>query len=449
MKSHCRGTLLGLVVAIIVALGQSASAAISTQDLSTQTPAQIASVLVGAGVSISNVAYTGATNSAGTFTGGTGIIGFEHGVILSTGDIANVIGPNLEEGKSTSLDLPGDDDLTALSGFDTFDATVLEFDFVPNANKVFFQYTFASDEYNEFVNTEFNDVFAFFINGVNCATVGGLPVSINTINNGNPFGTPPNSHPELYINNDLESGADIDTEMDGLTVLLTCQADVTPNMPNHMKLAIADATDTIYDANVFLRPGSLTTTLPPMITSHPASQTIGYGATAAMNVSAVGSGLSYQWYVGTSGNTTNAVGGATSDSYSTPALFGNRRYWVRVSNATASTDSNTAAITVAFTDSPLVSGTTVIRAVHIIELRNRINALRVAHALSPVTWPPMTAGVTPILASNILQMRQALLDVYNAPPPRPAPIYSTNPVPGGPVVVADIAELRTAVMAIE
>ena len=252
----------------------------------------------------------------------------------------------------------------------------------------------------------------------------------------------------MFINNDLDSGAPIDSEMDGLTVLLTCQANVTPNVPNHMKLAIADASDPILDANVFLRPGSLTTTLPPSITSHPASQTIATGATATMTVSATGVGLSYQWYAGNSGNTTNAIGGATSNSYTTPALFSNKRYWVRVSNATASTDSSTALITVAFTDTPLAAGNTVIKAVHISELRNRINAVRVALALPPVTWPALTPGVTRILASDVLQMRQALLDAYSISPKVP-PIYTTTPAPGATVVVADIAELRTAVMGLE
>ena len=140
---------------------------------------------------------------------------------------------------------------------------------MPNADKVFFQYVFASDEYNEFVNSPFNDVFAFFINGVNCATVGTppVPVSINTINNGNPFGTLPNSHPELYINNDIASGAALNTEMDGLTLVLTCQASVTPNATNHIKLAIADASDHILDANVFLRAGSFSTTPPSNVCS--------------------------------------------------------------------------------------------------------------------------------------------------------------------------------------
>src|SRR4029079_8531064 len=83
----------------------------------------------------------------------------------------------------------------ALSGYQTFDAAVLEFDFVPTANQVVFEYTFASDEYPEWVNTPFNDVFAFYVNGTNHAVVLQIageraapfvPVAVNNINNGNP-----------------------------------------------------------------------------------------------------------------------------------------------------------------------------------------------------------------------------------------------------------------------
>lgn len=263
MKRNYRLTLVAIIATLAVAFGGPAFAGLGTQDFSTLTPTDLANSMVGAGVTISNVTYTGSTISAGKFNGGTGIIGFDQGVILSSGNIANVIGPNVSDYISADLGFGGDTDLTSLSGFPTLDATVLEFDFVPNTDKVFFQYVFTSDEYNEWVNTQFNDVFAFFVNGVNCATVGGLPVSINTINNGNPFGALPNSHPELYINNDLsDGGGAIDTGMDGLTVVLLCQASVTPNATNHIKLAIADASDHIYDSNVFLRAGSFSTTPP-------------------------------------------------------------------------------------------------------------------------------------------------------------------------------------------
>ncbi len=166
---------------------------------------------------------------------------------MSSGNVASVVGPNTFDDMTTVNGTLGDSDLTALSGASTFDAAILEFDFVPNADKVFFQYVFGSEEYNEFVNTQFNDVFAFFVNGVNCATVPSLtgpePVAINTINNGNPFGTPPNSHPELYINNDVASGSPFNTELDGLTHVLTCDASVVTGETNHIKLAIADTSD--------------------------------------------------------------------------------------------------------------------------------------------------------------------------------------------------------------
>jgi hypothetical protein len=231
--------------------------ALVVQDLTgALTPQDLAESLAGAGVTVSNVTYVGAEVAAGTFTGGTGIVGFESGIILSSGAANNVIGPN--EFPDVSLDnvLPGDPDLDTLSTFPTLDAAVLEFDFVANSDVVFFDYVFSSDEYNEFVNLKYNDVFAFYINDVNCAIVGAgqEPVSINTINNGYPLGVNP-SNPELYRNNDpfhSPEPATIDTEMDGLTVVLNCGANVTPGATNHMKLAIADASDGIYDSNVFL-----------------------------------------------------------------------------------------------------------------------------------------------------------------------------------------------------
>jgi hypothetical protein len=230
------------------------------QDLdSGLTPTDLAQSLVGPGVTISNITYVGANTAAGSFSGGDGVVGFTGGILLTSGAAGNVVGPNVSDSISQDNGLPGDADLTSLSGFPTFDATILEFDFVPVEDTVFFRFVFASDEYNEFANRNFNDVFAFYVNGTNCATVEGLPVSINTINYGNPFTTLPYSHPELYINNDInDGGGAIDTEMDGLTNILTCVAAVNAGQQNHMKLAIADATDHIYDAAVFLEAASLT-----------------------------------------------------------------------------------------------------------------------------------------------------------------------------------------------
>ena len=85
---------------------------------------------------------------------------------------------------------------------------------------------------------------------------------------------------------------------------------------------------------------------PPGITSHPQSTTINSGATANLSVSANGTGLTYQWYRGNSGNTSNPINGATSSSFTTPALTQTTSYWVRVTNAGGSVDSNTATVSV-------------------------------------------------------------------------------------------------------
>ena len=45
------------------------------------------------------------------------------------------------------------------------DAAVLEFDFIAISDTILFDFVFASDEYLEFVNTAFNDVFGFFLSG--------------------------------------------------------------------------------------------------------------------------------------------------------------------------------------------------------------------------------------------------------------------------------------------
>jgi PKD repeat protein len=235
------------------------------------SPAALAQTLVGPGVAISNVQYTGATDARGTFAfADATVVGVAQGVVLSSGNAHDVVGPNTSDSYSTDWTNPGDADLSALSGFPTFDAAVLEFDFVPVASQVTFQYAFASDEYPEWVSTAYNDVFAFFINGADCAlvrqvagdpTAPFVPVAVNDINDSNPVLDPPPvpMRPDLFRANYFDSAGPslIDLELDGITRVLTCQADVSPGVTNHMKLAIADSSDGIYDSAVFIEAGSL------------------------------------------------------------------------------------------------------------------------------------------------------------------------------------------------
>ncbi|HEX9848526.1 MAG TPA: choice-of-anchor L domain-containing protein [Acidimicrobiia bacterium] len=248
------------------------------------TPTDVAQTLVGPGVTISSVSYTGIGEALGTFSESDDppAVGIADGVILGSGFVKDVVGPNSLPNTSRMNGTPGDADLTALSGFPTLDSAVLTFDFeVPEfAERISMRYVFGSEEYNEYIGTQFNDVFAFFVNGENCATVETSPVSINTINNG----ADPNvngatiaaTNPGFYVNNDPfnpdGTGATLpaaphNTEMDGFTVVLTCEAEVSDTATNTMKIAIADASDRVLDSWVLLEAASLTI-IPLDVTKH-------------------------------------------------------------------------------------------------------------------------------------------------------------------------------------
>ena len=103
----------------------------------------------------------------------------------------------------------------------------------------------------------------------------------------------------------------------------------------------------------------------------------------------------------------------------------------------------------AFTDDPLVAGSTIIRSIHITELRTRIDSLRAGHGLSAVEWTDQTLSGVLIRAVHITGLRAALSAVYDAAGV-PAPLYTDSPLAAGTSMkVVHIAELRSAIIAIE
>jgi hypothetical protein len=103
----------------------------------------------------------------------------------------------------------------------------------------------------------------------------------------------------------------------------------------------------------------------------------------------------------------------------------------------------------AFTDESLVAGLSMIRAIHITELRTRIDALRAAHGLAAVSWPALVAGSTMMAASDIGQLRSALDDVYRSMDLL-RPVYTDDPLSAGGLIRAfHIIELRAFVRALE
>jgi gliding motility-associated-like protein len=230
------------------------------------TPASLVSTLVGGGVTITNISYTGNANSKGTFgcTGGCNL-GMPAGIFLSSGNTGQ--GPTFDASSfhSTDMQTPGDAQLNTIVAPDfTLDAAVLEFDFTAATDSIHFRYVFGSEEYNEYVNS-FNDVFAFFISGPgipggtkNIALVPGTntPVSIDNVNNGNSSGaaTGPCTNCAYYTDNVGNGGYSI--FFDGFTHVMTAGIRVMPCQTYHMKFAVADVNDHVFDSGVFLEANS-------------------------------------------------------------------------------------------------------------------------------------------------------------------------------------------------
>jgi hypothetical protein len=104
-----------------------------------------------------------------------------------------------------------------------------------------------------------------------------------------------------------------------------------------------------------------------------------------------------------------------------------------------------------FTDHPLAPGVSQ-KALHITELRARINRLRtLTNLLAPASWSEsIVSGSTTMKALHITEMRTALQQAYAARN-RPNPSFNTDPVltPGTLIKAAHIIELRAAVETLE
>ncbi|MFN5237591.1 MAG: choice-of-anchor L domain-containing protein [Bacteroidota bacterium] len=226
---------------------------------------------------VNGVTLNGGADQIGKFFNGLTNIGFETGMILATGDIGVAPGPNSSDGAGGGGAGNSDSDLAAISSGPMFDAAVVEFDFTPTQSLLSFEYVFASEEYCEYVNSQFNDVFGFFISGPGIPGTQNLavipttttPITINTINHVTNSG--------LYVHNtppgldNCEDGGFTGTvppvppamgsgpqecEFDGFTRRMTAVAQVIPCSTYHIKLAIADIGDGLWDSAVFLKAGS-------------------------------------------------------------------------------------------------------------------------------------------------------------------------------------------------
>ncbi|MEM9142359.1 MAG: choice-of-anchor L domain-containing protein [Bacteroidota bacterium] len=199
-------------------------------------------------------------NGIGYFSADRTDFPFVEGVVLSTGRARDTQGPSAEPKDSGDETWPGDNELrTITSSPELFNASYLQFDFVPLANRISFNFLFASEEYRENFQCEFSDVFAFILtdsNGVstNLALIPGttVPVRVTTIR---PGITGQCSARNLgFFDRINESESPI--SLYGQTKRLTAEAVVIPGETYTIKLVIADSGDSQVDSAVFLEAGS-------------------------------------------------------------------------------------------------------------------------------------------------------------------------------------------------
>ena len=208
--------------------------------------------------------FNGAEFSYGTFDATGTTFPFERGIVLSTGRLSNVPGPNDSLSDDDAPGWGGDNDLeVALDESNTFNATILEFDFIAITEQVSFRYIFASEEYQEGNPNScvFSDLFGFLIRPTgtsdpyeNIALVPGTstPVKATTVTPGVAGSCPPQN--EIFFGN--YNGVVAPINFNGQTDILTATATIIPGESYHVKLVIADEQNFRFDSAVFLEAGS-------------------------------------------------------------------------------------------------------------------------------------------------------------------------------------------------
>jgi len=248
------------------------------------TPLDYVQALVGPGITVSNVVMTNnSQNQIGIFDGQNSNIGFNSGVVMAAGPVNGLVGNAAMADAGQPGNGQGDADLLMVAQSvvsnpsagainSVNDAISLEFDFIPSSNSASFNFVFSSDEYTAWINSSFNDVFAFFVSGPgitgpfsapaafpggsqNVAVIPGTntPITISTIFPAGVPGEPAAGlNPQFYISN---TGGATHTH-NGFTVPIPVELSVECGETYHFRFAIGDCSDTYLNTAVFLEAGS-------------------------------------------------------------------------------------------------------------------------------------------------------------------------------------------------
>jgi hypothetical protein len=291
-------------------------------------------------------------------------IGLTNGVLLTTGTVFNALGPNT----SSSRTGPG-----ALSS--------LSFDFVAVSPGISWRYVFASEEYEEYVNSSFNDRFRLTLNGENLALIPGTSSNVE-INSVNQF-----SNTAFYRSNTGAALNSVDTQYDGLTTLLTAsKGDLVVGDTYTVEFMVTDVGDEAWDSGVFIGAnsvsfdgGSSETPLLPEMPSDPTDPWVFPDFTVF--------DTDFQWWLDPDvavGYIYNVTGGPKFATYQAPTLPFDNNYELFGSTDSCATFTNSLGA--------IVGGTpfTFLTAVDCFAIKG----IDVANMLDPTNMMAFNAGVT-------------------------------------------------------
>lgn len=272
-------------------------------------------LLLGGGIVASSHTFEGDSSQIGFFNAINTGLGIDSGIVMATGGIENLV-----PGNTNFAAIPNtvtDPDLLnvansvpgligqSFSVSSVNDIAKLEFDFVPTSDTITFRYVFGSQEYFAYENTQYNDVFGFFLSGpgiagpyangaINLAIVPNsnppLPITISSVNSVTPI------NQQYFIDN--SGGLDTIADADGMTTVLTATAVVQCGETYHIKLAIADGTDSGLSSYVWLEAGSFKSPILDV------TNDLGFDSTfieipcnsSVMLTADGGQGSSYEWH---------------------------------------------------------------------------------------------------------------------------------------------------------
>ena len=201
-------------------------------------------------------------------------------------------------------------------------------------------------------------------------------------------------------------------------------------------------------SNLDLTPPTATITSPtsnPTYTTSSSSLTL--GGTAADNV-----GVTQVTWANNRGGSGTATGTTSWTASGIVLQPGINVLTVTARDGAANTASARLTVTLSetftFTDDPLTPQSTLIRAVHVMELRTAIDSVRVARGLAPFAWtdPTLAVGGTWVRGVHLTELRTALNQAYQAAG-QVAPTY-TDPTGLSVIKAIHLNELRAAVRAL-